>query len=163
MWKSVLRVIPLKSWKLWGFKDTVTVTLALFAFNIAAAAVALTFNCFYNCTITMSVLLSIYLSYVGEKKVSMQYHFSKDASQTPDVDGCGVVLAPQKDFRRSVPKSDHLETITDTNRTSEHNNQQRNTEHVETDPSVPTLSAFKVSRLINTVQWTTAGMCLTFL
>lgn len=54
------------------------------------------------------------------------YHFSKDASQTPDVNSCGVVLTTQEDFRCSVPKSDHLGNITDISLKSEHCNYQRN-------------------------------------
>lgn len=105
--------------------------------------------------------MSIYPSIACRRqKVSMRYHFSKDASQTPDVDGCGVVLAPQQDFRRPVPKSDHLENITHrvlhqnatTNSTTKENN------HVETDPWMLTLGASKVSVwewLINIVKQTT--------
>lgn len=38
------------------------------------------------------------------------YHLSKDAAQAPDIYGCGVVLAAQKDFRCSVPQGHHLGT-----------------------------------------------------
>lgn len=57
------------------------------------------------------------------------YHFSKNASQTPDVNSCGVVLTAQEDFRCSVPKSDHLGNITDISLKSEHCN------HVKTETS----------------------------
>lgn len=36
------------------------------------------------------------------------YHFGKDAAQAPDVHGCGVVLAAQKNLRCSVPEGHHL-------------------------------------------------------
>lgn len=49
----------------------------------------------------------------GRDRTWVRYHFSEDASQTPDVHGCGVVLTTQEDFWRPVPESDHLGSITD--------------------------------------------------
>lgn len=72
----------------------------------------------------MTLQRHCYLSIVGDN-VSLRYHFGKDASQTPDVNGSGVVLATQQDFRRPVPKRDHLENITDTSVISERNNHQK--------------------------------------
>lgn len=43
----------------------------------------------------------------------VHYHFSKDASQTPDVDSCGVVFTTQENFWCSVPKCYHLRNITE--------------------------------------------------
>lgn len=36
------------------------------------------------------------------------YHLSKDASQAPDVDSCGVELAAQEDLWSPVPERHHL-------------------------------------------------------
>ena len=39
------------------------------------------------------------------------HHFRKDAADTPDVHGCGVVLRAEEQLRWPVPQSDHLQTI----------------------------------------------------
>lgn len=57
---------------------------------------------------TTPALLNIYC---GKRSC---YHFSKDAPQTPDVNGRGVIFAAQENFWCSVPKCDNLENVENT-------------------------------------------------